>query len=300
MEYIEFLEVLKTYVQEKVGDNGLVSVHQVLKNNTNRTDSLAILRNGCNMTSSLDLSQAYRQLRAGMSIEEIAGEILEFYEKNSKDGKIDLSFYTDFFKVKDSIACKLINYEKNRYLLERVPHRRFKDLAVVYYCRVDNPLIGKGSILIQNAHMELWGISEEELDHIARKNTLLILPHELIGLSDLLKGVFIIAGTEIEKVNPMQMYVLSNTEKYFGAVNIIFDNVLEAVAAQLESDFYILPSSIHECMILPVSGVYRPEELRQMVHEINEACVAEEEILGENIYHYDRRNHDLVNCTGQN
>lgn len=287
MEYAEFLEEIRLHVQQKISGKLTVSVNRVLKNNRQYADSMTILGEGDNIAPAIYLNPLYEQYKRGSTIDEIADEIVQCYGQSSKGGKIDLSFFSDYGKVRDHLACKLVNYKRNRYILDKVPHCRYLDLAVVYYCRMDHPLIGKGNILVQNAHLKLWGVEQEELHDAAMTNTVRLCPYELIAISDMLENRLGVKVTG-EEACRLPMYVLTNTENYFGAVNIMFDSILEAISEKLDSDFYVLPSSIHECMIVPMLEELAAEELHQMVHDINTEHVAPEEVLGESVYCYRR------------
>jgi hypothetical protein len=285
LEYVEFLEQVRQTVWQRAGKELKISVTRVLKNNRTQADSMTILEDGENIAPAIYLTPFYEQYTEGRSIDAIADEILEIYRQSRRSGTIDMTFYKDYEKVRGNIACKLVNYEKNQYILKRIPHCRFLDLAVVYYCEVAHPLIGEGSILVQNAHLELWGVSREELHDTALINTRQQHPYELSGIAELLGGM-LEDEEELADMQTMPMYVLTSKEKYYGAVNLLFDDVLEKVAVRLDGDYYVLPSSIHECMIIPVTEQLRPDDLQQMVHDINEEHVAVEEVLGESVYRY--------------
>lgn len=301
MEYSEFTKQIREAVQKKCGEGMRVSVGQVMKNNRNLVDTMTVLKQGENMSPAFYVSQLYEQHQKGAAVEEIAEYVMTYYQKNYHGGRVDFSFYTDFSRVRERIVCKLVNYERNRELLASVPHKRYMDLAVVYYCRIDSDLLdhaafGKGSILIQNTHMEAWDITLEKLHDVAVSNTIRQLPYELVNLDDMVRDMFELELDQ-EKWKKSPMYVLTNIEKWYGAVNIIFDSVLDAIGERLKSDFYVLPSSVHECMIVPATEDFREEELCRVVHEINEEYVEAEEILGESVYLYNREAH-LLHCIG--
>lgn len=288
MEYNEFLEEIMRYIKKQVDSQTRVSVTPVLKNNQKQTYSLTILKNGENMSPAIAMKPYYEAYCRGTTLEQAADQILRFYQQHHKNGRFDLSSYTDFEKVRDKIVCKLVSYEKNQYILSRVPHRKFLNLAIVYYYKLEDPIIGKASILIQNAHIELWNIDQESLGKLADENTLRLLPYEFMAIEELVTQI---TGKQICDPDPnlMKLYVLTNTEQYYGAVNMTFPSVLEAVYQKLEDDFYILPSSIHECMILKAEADVMPEILQKIVEEINEECVDDAEVLGTSVYRYNGR-----------
>ena len=91
-----------------------------------------------------------------------------------------------------------------------------------------------------------------------------------------------------------RMFVLSNQYRHFGAACILYNRVLEDIGNQLNENFYILPSSIHEVIILPEGFSPCEEDLNEMIIDINQTQVSEEEILSNHAYYYDRTERKLT------
>ncbi len=296
MEYCSFLEHVRETVQKRRGENSRVWIAPALKNNQECMDMLTILDGDANVAPAIYMEPYYQQYLAGETIEKISERILQYHSTHAKETNYDISFYRDFEKVRDRIVCRLVNYEKNQELLKRVPHRRFLDLAVIYYYLLDDDTFGKAEILVKNEHMQAWDSDPEELDDVAVSNTARLLPYECIFIADLLReaaGMEFIQEDMPEEVPQVSMYVLTNTARNFGAAVILYDTVLEALSEQFGNDFYLLPSSVHECMLIPLEDHLDAKMLRQMVCEINEECVAEDEVLGDSVYLYSRRERAL-------
>lgn len=293
MEYQNFLEQIRDSVQKRVGEGSTVRLASVLKNNRNCVDMITILNGGSNVAPAIHIAPFYRKYLDGTSVEELARQIVEFHGRYSGEENYDLSFYLDFAQVRKRVVCRLVNYERNRELLRQVPHRRFLDLAVIYYYKLEDNTFGDAGILVKNEHMEMWDADPEELDDAAMSNTARLMPYECICIADVIREM---TGIRIEETSDdsIPMYVLTNTEKSFGAAVILYRTVLEAVGEQLKNDFFVLPSSVHECMVVPVMEGFQPKELREIVCEINEECVAEEEILGDSVYRYYREEKKLL------
>ena len=96
-----------------------------------------------------------------------------------------------------------------------------------------------------------------------------------------------------EPDHPAGLYVLSNEEMYFGAVTIFYPGLLSVIADEFGSDLFILPSSVHECLILPCSQGIDPHALASIVRTVNETEVAEEDILSFSVYRYSRKDDRL-------
>ena len=93
---------------------------------------------------------------------------------------------------------------------------------------------------------------------------------------------------EIESSEKEIMYMLTNTSKMDGAVYILFNDVLEDIASELQSDLYILPSSIHEVLILPKTDETDYEYLCETVNYVNNKDLDPMEVLSESVYIYER------------
>lgn len=292
MEYCSFLEHVRETVQRERGANCRVWISPALKNNQNHMEMLSILDGDSNVAPAIYMRPYYQQYLDGNSIEEISEQIQRFHSAHKKEENYDISFYRNFDQVRSRIVYRLVNYESNQEMLARVPCRRFLDLAVVYYYMLEDDTFGKADILVRNEHMEMWDSDLAELDDVAVSNTARLLPYECIFMADMLREMLGVEMTE-EDTAQVPMYVLTNSAKAFGAAAILYESVLETVADRLGGDFYVLPSSVHECILLPDRDGIDPKELRKMVCEINEEYVAAEEILGDSVYHYSARERQL-------
>lgn len=296
MSYEEFLEQVKGQIQAKLGKDMSVSVFPVRKNNAVLLDGLSILGQGDNLSPAIYLNGYYREFLNGKTLEEIGEDILDCYQRGKKSGHFDMEPFRNPDRARERIVCRLINYDKNRVLLRDVPHRSFLNLAIVYYYLVESRELGEASILVKKEFLSLWGLDEEYLHRIALENTRRLLPWDFLSMSQMLHGV---TSTDFWREEPeLPLYILSNREKYFGSVWITDSRVLEQIGEELREDYYILPSSVHECMILPVSLQANVGELQAMVREINDTQVEPEEVLADTVYRYDRRQKRLETAAG--
>lgn len=292
MSYEEFICRVQAEVKNAMGDKARVERRRITKNNGVQMEGITITEEGQKISPMIYLEEYYHIYEKGVPLPEITEDVLRLYEKSRETIPLTPEFYTDFEKVRARVACKLVNYEKNEGQLSRVPHIRCLDLALVfYYMMMEEQEIGRGTILIYNSHLDMWGVTKEQLYETARRNTPLLLPCEFKEMGEFLEENFEGAGELIEEKLPM--YVLSNRERQFGAVNLIYDSVLAQIGRELGDDFYILPSSVHECIIVPVNTRATREELETMVRDINRTQVLPEEVLSDSVYFYERNNHRL-------
>lgn len=291
LKYEDFIGFVQTKMQERMGEEVQIQIRQVVKNNNIVLDGLCISEKDSGIAPTIYLNGYYRQYKEGKSVPEILDAMQETYEKNRKGINFDPSFYADFSCVRPHLMCRVINRQKNKEQLKQVPWRPFLNLAIVVCCHFEDEIVGNGSILVYQNHLKGWGITETELFRIARENTLQIQPEEFMSMSSILKKYHMESG---EVHDPQPMFVLTNRGNYFGAVCMIFDSVLANIGETLQDDFWVLPSSIHECVIVPSQIQTNGTELEELVREINKKEVQAEEFLSDEIYFYHRMLHKLI------
>lgn len=290
MNYGDFICFVKREMEAKLGEEVQVTLQQVVKNNSVTLDGLTFHEKGQNIAPTIYLRDFYEEYRLGMTMPDIMDCIEKLYQRSRLDEPLDTDFYLNYDVVRKNLACKLIHREKNRELLKQVPYIPFLDLAIVCYYRMEHSAVGNGTILVFDSHRKAWGISREELFRTARANTLRILPPEYMDLNDILEYPEELAE---ELRNGIPMYVLTNKENYFGAVQMIYDSVLQEAGRYLKGDFWILPSSVHECILVPHMVQTGKKELEAMVQQVNAQEVSEEEYLSDSVYFYRKDLHKL-------
>lgn len=234
-------------------------------------------------------------------------EVMEQYAKGMQDIHRNLPDAVPssvFSNAEEKIIMELINTEQNRELLESIPHREIVDLSIVY--RIVTGM-GDGMIysaLINNAHAEQIGMGEERMYEVASENTWKMLPPVAKRMSDVMREIFVVdgmaeeqAGQAAETMVPTDnMYVVTNDRNTNGAVSMLYEEKLHEIAEGFGSDLYILPSSVHEVIAVPTS-MWEPEELAEIVADINMGMVSLGERLSNQVYHYDKDLRELTLAT---
>lgn len=158
-------------------------------------------------------------------------------------------------------------------------------MEIIFNVFVDFDGNNRGTVLITNSHLEKWNIKKEFLYSIASRNTEKIMPFEFMAMEDILQEL---TGEEFEP-SENEMYVLSNKDRCFGAAVLLYKDALKNVADILQDDYYILPSSVHELIIIPKLKSVGKDELTLMVKDVNATQLEPEEILSDHAYFYSRR-----------
>ncbi len=301
--YDEFKVVLMEYIRLNFEDKAGIRIHKVIKNNSLELDSLVIMEDGKNISPNFYLNAYYNEYLSGIEISMLADKIVESYYKADIAGIENLDM--NFEECKDKIVCRLVSRDRNRKLLENIPYIPFLDMIITFYYLAMEDEDGIGSIRISNNLTDIWNISTQELYRLAIKNTIELFPRIFCPLPCMIEAVMLnkkvseipdyILNVDfmIEKDMP---YILTNRSGINGAVAMIYPECLKEIGGELGVDFYILPSSIHEIIIVPDCGCIKSSELEAMVHEVNENCVTMEEVLSENIYYYSVENNTVEVC----
>ncbi|MCI5648351.1 MAG: DUF5688 family protein [Fusicatenibacter sp.] len=292
MNYKMFQELLLREVRKIAGAGFEVRLESVEKLNGVVRDSILISKKNDKFAPTIYLEEFYERYRMGVSISHLADLILSQYTRiGEKTTELGTDFFTDYEKAKSSIYCQLIQTKSNRKFLDEAPHQKFLDLAEVYYYRVREESLPESTILLREKHREMWGISKEELMRTAWENTLRDLPPKMNSLMSVIweqPGTARCGDEEFADRLASSFYILSNQDSYLGAICIRYPKLLAQIADQFGTDLFILPSSIHECMLLPADGSFEKEVLSAMVREVNREFVDPQEILSDRAYYYSR------------
>lgn len=286
MNYKIFKEEICNLIAQKVGDECEVSLKTIRKNNDVVLDGLTLRKENESISPTIYLNYYYKSYLTGESINEIVNEIMELYDENNKQMDIDTSFFSNYECTKQRIVFKMIHYEKNKILLDSIPHIKFLDLAIVFYYLVQSEKFGNATILIYNSHLEIWGIGSYEIFQVAKANTQRLLPHKVSRIEDILKEELEEEYWDEIEEGDIPMYVLTNHSKLNGAACMLYPEVLKEFSRTVGCDLYLLPSSVHEIIIIPKSHKTKVSELKAMVKETNENHVEKEEILSYSVYEY--------------
>lgn len=295
MEYREFLENVRKEVESRYDSNVSVTLNHVMKNNGTELDGITIMEKDKNIAPTIYINSFYDRYREGGSLKAVVSEIIRIYNQNKNSININADYFENYENVRKTIVYKLVNYQKNKKLLEDVPYKRVLDLAVVFYCLIEQRKGVSATALIHNEHLRIWNVTEDEIYNDALKNTPVLLAGSIVPMSKILSEI---AGTapadNDEKVCEYTgediLYVLTNSSRVNGAACILYDNLLKKFANDVHSDLYILPSSVHEVIIVPKKDAFDKSELADMVREVNEQGVSQDEVLSDNVYEYNRKN----------
>ena len=299
MDFETFKENLASDVKEqfyeRYGKEVSVENHKVEKMNETY-DALTVKPEDSIIGVNINVNTLYKDYEEGRSYDaivngatEVAGNALE----NRPD--FDIDSFSDYDKMKSTLAMEVVSAERNAELLETVPHKDIEDMAVVYRFVIGETSQGSGTILVTNKMLDNYGITPDQLQEDAVKNAPEIRPLVIEGMAEVLAKQMGVEDLEMLGLNippeQEQMFVASVEGNVHGAGVIAYTDFMEKASERVNNQsFFILPSSIHELLIIPDNGNFDLKSLENMVKEVNATTVDPADQLTDNVYHYDAQN----------
>ena len=290
MNYQQFVSAVEVRIKQQVKEGMSVCIQTTMKNNGKNRVGIMVSEKGINVSPTIYLEGYYEQYQSGSQVDELAKEVLNVYEKVKFDQSWEEPEIFNYEKIKNKIVFRLVQRSRNEEFLKEIPHVPILDLEIIFYILLEITKDGMASMQISNETMEKWNVDEKELLAIAMMNMKKHLPARFHSIQNVLSE----EGIAVDKA--ARMYVLTNEKKSFGAATMIYPGCLNQIGTYLKENFYVLPSSVHEVIIVPEKETDDCMNLNEMVASINAACVLPEEILENHAYYYDRIEDRLAIC----
>lgn len=278
-------------------ENYTIRTGEVRKNNSVHMHSINILTSGQTVSPNFYVNNYIDSFTP----EAAAQAIYELYQRQLSEqmdiesNNIERLYNWDY--VKDFVCFKLINRQKNEAEMEEYPYKAItNDLMLVFFIQVSSD----ATALINNSMTKLWKIEGDPADTLleyAKDNTERLHPISFRNMSEVIKEIAPIEMMDmIDDHASMPMWVLTNRDKVNGAGALLYrgGTQLQDCLEELKKEFpdtkgiFILPSSIHEVLIIPDSKALGIDEnvLQQMVREVNSTTVAPSDFLSNNVLYF--------------
>ena len=305
MNYDEFkqqvVEQIKDHLPIEFADAD-VGIRQVMKNNDTIQDSLYINNGNERISPVINLNDSFAAYEKSGDFDAELNTIANIRVNADPKLDMDINSILTFDNVKDRIDCRLINAETNSEYLKDKPFKQIEDLALVYTVELGKNPDGIMSSVVTDNLMSSWGISTEDLERVAIENLENSDTSRFSSMRDVLKNMMFPDMPDddpmIESMLPPmegpQMYVLTSDDKLYGAKFLADTGKLDEISEKLGCDLVVIPSSIHECIILPNDGSMDRAVIESMIHDVNSTQVPPKDILSEHAYMYDAQTHELM------
>ena len=297
MDYEQFKEEFIDAVKERLEEQGSdmnVSVNEVKKLNESY-EAMTVTPEGARVGVNIGIERFYEAYDEGRPFDEVVDKAVETINHGINERPdFDIDSFTDYEQMKEKLAMEVVSAETNKDMLENVPHKNLEDMAVVYRFVLESSDEGRASILVTNQILETMGVTPEQLHADALEIAPQIKPAEIKGMSEVMVEMMGVEQAEAlgivpERPEDEQLFVATVPDKTHGAGVLAYQNFMDQAAERVGGDFYILPSSIHEVLIVPDNGRMDLKDLEAMVRDVNATQVAPADKLTDNVYHYDSK-----------
>lgn len=297
MSYEEFKENLLTALRNFCGNFAVITVEKIWKSNSSHLEGIQIRRTDriSNAAPVIRLDNLYREYQRGMELEECV-KIISDKVENFKYPKVVEEFtkkLNDWKFAQKHVYPVLLSVKENEELLENLVFTPILDLAVTYVLRIKCDAGVSTCLRVDYKQLEYYGIDKEELHRQALCN----MEHDgyrFQNISEILREMDPISQGEEIADDEVPLYVLTNQTKSYGAAGLLDKKLLQKFAGG--RNFYILPSSVHETIFVPVKEECDPKRLDCMVADINQTTVSKEERLSDHSYYYDGEIGEIRMC----
>jgi len=285
----QFSDEVYAKIVAEFGEGYTVDRRGVRKNNDVMHDAVTVKPDGKAVAPTLYLDNFYQLHEMnGWSVEKVADEIVKKLREAMPEDESEgvLGFYLDWEQVKQKICFRLVSSVRNNENLREMPHRLIGDLAITYFMQIEF-FGGGGAIKATNMHMKQWGVTEQDLYEAAMKNTPEIMGVRVETMQDITSRVM------AEEVPETGMLVVSSQDRERGAGVVLYPGFLKEMHRRYGCDIYVIPSSVHEMILVPKFEGMDSEYLKAMIKEVNQCTLLPEDVLSDSLYEYDSENDKL-------
>lgn len=262
-----------------------------LKNNDTKRYGIVIRRVTGSIAPTVYIDHFYKDyISKKNTVDEIAFQIyMALRGFDAQEGQY-LSFSADFEDCKSKVIYRLVSQEKNESYLSGLPHLPFLNLAIVFLLVYHLSDEGLESICITNELQKKWNVSIKDLYLLATENTQRLFPPIVDTMAHTIESLFGEFAEDLLKTDEVSphIYIVSNQYRINGASTLLYEGLIQKLADEMQSNLYILPSSIHEILLIPDKNGKSLDRLSRMVKEINDNHVRADEILSDRAFYYNR------------
>lgn len=297
LDFKEFTNEVVKALEEKTGKT--IVTKNVVKNNGEERVGVALeSKNGA--TPVVYIKEFYEDYKGGMALNEVLNDVCETFKQGVEQSEL---VYTTMDKLKNvdyvkaNVLAKIVSLKDNPYLTDKV-YTADDDLGIayIYYIDVDAGSVGRGSCVFSNEMFEKLDISKDELHKVAIENTekydeVILLSMKdvvarMIGANDSDTNLF---KDKNQNVEDEKMFILTNRNKTNGAITMLYKDVIRDVADRLNRDIFIIPSSIHEVIVVPKKDELNDRDrLTSMLRDVNSNSIEDNEVLSNDLFEYTR------------
>lgn len=306
----QFIENVKKDVLEllDVDQDAEVVVQDFYKTNDVKLAGLRVQAEDLHISPNLYLDSYFNDYSKGSSYEEVLNHIASDFNSALEAGrylepvKMDLSFDS----IKDKLNVQIIDMALNKNRLQNMAYTNMGEgFVATYRIIVKETPDGFSSIPITNKFLKTINKSVEEIHNIAFENMERDKPATFVDMDSQMFSLMTGVPVEAAQLTPDMnitpdgsIYLVSNGRDRDGSVAFWYKDTKKTIGEVLGDDFYALPSSLHEILIVPKSSGMTAKELQKMVAEVNSTVVHPDDRLSNKVLSYNRATDRLQIAAG--
>ncbi len=323
MNYETFLQTVCEEVNTTLSPEESVELQTVLKLNDTLRQALVYRGEQDYACPMIYMERYYQDYQNAQESPEVLRQIITSILQTIRKETFPYNIYEQidsFERVKERVQYRLINRKTNQQLLKGLPHFHHLDFTVIFHIPLDLPGEHEASTLVRHSMLEQWHTTSDTILAHALHNTPLQRPAVADTIQHLIFQLLEADVPSTSEVSsplqrlltelcnpsipletlpkniplPKSFLVLSNATKYYGASVLFYPDILQRFATYFQTNFFVLPSSVHEVLLLGDTGTHTLAELSEMVQSINRNQVPQEERLSDHAYYYDLEEAELT------
>ena len=297
MKQQEFYEAIQQAVKELLGETYSIGLFQMQTVGMEQQDALFIRKETQPIFTVIYLQEYYQQWKQGKELEALAKDLVLEYRQKSSSQTIaadDFKVLNQQEAVKQTIFFRCVS---KKQVPSNIPHRQMLDFAILYGILIKCQKEMTTFVTITKNMMECYHVTEEELFDLAMENTPNLFPESVKTLQEVIASLLSPAeqtsSFPSHNKSKYEMLVLSNIANFYGFSAVFYPNVLKQLAEERKGNLIVIPSSIHEAILLTDSDMAKVQELNETIVTVNETQLTEQERLSNQAYYYDRETKSL-------
>ena len=300
MDFEEFKEELMWLLNHELDNRGIDNVSlrfDSINSPDGQNERLVVSVGDSKMSMAFRLREIYRDIENGEEMDHAVNRIcntikesIEVIETKEQDVK---DFVTNYEKVKDNTYLRLVPGDSP--ILGETPHKKIEDMAlVVSIALVDfSDEHGKSVVVVSKPLMEMYGIDEQQLFADAERNSLSYEPVVFTPLGEMIKNLIQAENLPDPADEGIIAYIATNRTGFHGASVVAYPDFLKEAAETMGGSFYLIPSSVHEFILIKDDGTPKAKDLNKMIKNVNETVLEPRDFLSNQCYHYDAKSKTL-------
>ena len=284
--YDEFLDFSKDAARA-IAPDAEITVKKVEKLQGESYVGLSVRPEGSNAAVTMNLHSLFEQVQENPKrLAAVMSEFLSGLEKAlTQIPQVDPARFMEYDNVKEQLTMQVVPVKPNQEKLAEIPHKTIEDIAVVYRIEVGDSRNQNASILVTNQMLDHFGVTPEQLHQDAVMSQAEHHPPTLRNMSEMMAEMM--GGPDFMDMPESPMWVATVEGGLHGAAAVQIPEFMDQAAEKLGGNFFVLPSSIHECLFIRDDGEFERPQLEEMVQSVNAAEVSEADFLSDSVYHYD-------------